>query len=239
MDLKGLITKNQCECLGGTDDYPLEHVFTDGGNSLKSDFDDQLILSVNFNQSIKIHAIKLKAPEKFGPKTLKLFINQIATMSFEQAESCPAVQDMIVDPKDLAGNLINLRPVKFAVVNSIQIFIINNQSGSGSTQLDYIGFIGSPLPAGNNSISTDVDIEGIKQHKQKIINLLKSDRPPKINDMEEYFWTGYSPKTLGELYDKRHELLSIIHDSNLFAQKIAEIVQQHHLDAATENKKAT
>lgn len=95
MDLKGLITKNQCECLGGIDDFPLEHVFTDGGNSLNSDFDDQLILSVNFNQSVKIHAIKLKAPEKFGPKTLKLFINQIGTMSFEQAESCPAVQEVM------------------------------------------------------------------------------------------------------------------------------------------------
>ncbi|XP_055326203.1 thioredoxin-like [Sitodiplosis mosellana] len=30
MDLRGLITKNQCECLGGADNFPLEHLFTDG-----------------------------------------------------------------------------------------------------------------------------------------------------------------------------------------------------------------
>lgn len=93
MDLKGLIAKDQCKCLGGTDDY--SDVFTDGGNSLKSNFDEELILSVNFNQSVKIHAIKLKAPEKFGPKTLKLFINENGTMDFERAKSCSAIQEIM------------------------------------------------------------------------------------------------------------------------------------------------
>lgn len=53
MDLKGLITENQCECLGGTYDFPLEHVFTDGGNSLNSDFDDQLIFSQSARHQIE------------------------------------------------------------------------------------------------------------------------------------------------------------------------------------------
>lgn len=50
-----------------------------------------------------------------------------------------------VDPKDLAGNQINLRYVKFQNVQNIQIFIKDNQSGGEITQLDYIGFIGSPI----------------------------------------------------------------------------------------------
>lgn len=50
-----------------------------------------------------------------------------------------------VDPKDLAGNLINLRYVKFQNVQNVQIYIKDNQSGSDITQLDYIGFIGSPI----------------------------------------------------------------------------------------------
>lgn len=50
-----------------------------------------------------------------------------------------------VDPKDLSGNLINLRYVKFQNVQNIQIFIKDNQGGGEVTQLDYIGFIGSPI----------------------------------------------------------------------------------------------
>lgn len=50
-----------------------------------------------------------------------------------------------MDPKDLAGNAFNLRYVKFQNVQNIQIFIKDNQSGGEVTQLDYIGFIGSPI----------------------------------------------------------------------------------------------
>ncbi|XP_031638889.1 thioredoxin-like protein 1 [Contarinia nasturtii] len=145
MDLNVFITKNQCECLNEADDHPLEHAFTSGGGYLQSDCDEQLILSVTFNQAVKIHSIKLKAPEKLGPKTLKLFINQPRTIDFDQAECCTAIQDIVVDPKDLSGNAINLRYVKFQNVQNIQIFIKDNQSGGELTQLDYIGFIGSPI----------------------------------------------------------------------------------------------
>lgn len=94
MDLNVFITKNQCECLNESDDHPLEHAFTSGGGYLQSDCDEQLICSVTFNQAVKIHSIKLKAPEKLGPKTMKLFINQPRTIDFDQAESCTAVQDI-------------------------------------------------------------------------------------------------------------------------------------------------
>lgn len=45
--------------------------------------------------------------------------------------------------------------------------------------------------------------------------------------MDNYYDTGYSPNTLLELHKRRHELLATTHDSNLFAQKVAEIVLQH------------
>lgn len=94
MDLNVFITKNQCECLNEADDHPLAHALTSGGGYLQSDCDEQLILSVTFNQAVKIHSIKLKAPEKLGPKTMKLFINQPRTIDFDQAESSTAVQDI-------------------------------------------------------------------------------------------------------------------------------------------------
>lgn len=43
------------------------------------------------------------------------------------------------------GAPVNLRYVKFQNVQNIQIFVKNNQSGGDVTQIDYIGFIGSPI----------------------------------------------------------------------------------------------
>lgn len=51
-----------------------------------------------------------------------------------------------MDAKDLSsGQPVNLRYVKFQNVQNIQLFIKDNQSGGEVTQLDYIGFIGSPV----------------------------------------------------------------------------------------------
>lgn len=95
MELNVFIAKNQCECLNEADDHPLVHAFTSGGGFLQSDCDEQLILSVTFNQTVKIHSLKIKAPEKLGPKSLKLFINQPHTIDFDQAEQQTCVQDLV------------------------------------------------------------------------------------------------------------------------------------------------
>lgn len=145
MDLNTFISKNECECLNESDDHPLQHSLTSGGGYLQSDCDDQLILSITFNQAVKIHSIKFKAPPKLGPKNLKIFINQPRTVDFDMAESFTSVQDLVLEPKDLEGTPVNLRYVKFQNVQNIQVFIKDNQSGGEVTQLDYIGFIGSPI----------------------------------------------------------------------------------------------
>lgn len=95
MDLNTFITKNQCECLNEADDHTLEHALTSGGGYLQSDCDEQLILSVTFNQAVKIHSLKFKAPEKLGPKNLRIFINQPRTIDFDMAESFTCVQELV------------------------------------------------------------------------------------------------------------------------------------------------
>lgn len=49
-------------------------------------------------------------------------------------------------PEDLEGNPINLRFVKFQNVHNLQLFILDNQSGADTTQIDYLQFIGLPIP---------------------------------------------------------------------------------------------
>lgn len=50
-----------------------------------------------------------------------------------------------MEPKDLSGQPVKLRYVKFQSVQNIQLFIKDNQSGGEVTVLDHIAFIGSPI----------------------------------------------------------------------------------------------
>lgn len=147
MELGSFISKRECECLNEADDHPLEHCLSSAGGFLESDVDEQLIMSITFNQAVKIHSLKIKSPEQLGPKTLKLFINQPRTIDFDMADSYTSVQDLTIDAKDLEeGNPISLRYVKFQNVQNIQIFVKDNQSGGDKTQIDFLGFIGTPVP---------------------------------------------------------------------------------------------
>ena len=71
MDLTTFIDKSRSECLNEDDDHPYAHCLTSAGGFLQSDCDEQIILSLSFNQSVKIHSLKIKAPTDKGPKTVR------------------------------------------------------------------------------------------------------------------------------------------------------------------------
>lgn len=146
MDLSTFVMKNMSECLNESDDHTLEHVLGKGPGFLASDVDEQLIINIAFNQGVKIHSLKFKAPAKHGPKKVKLFINQPVTLDFDTATFQTAVQELEVSPKDLeAGNLINLRFVKFQNVQTLTFFIVDNQSGDEKTIIEELKVIGAPI----------------------------------------------------------------------------------------------
>lgn len=94
MDLSPFITKAQCECLNESDDHPFVHCLTPQGGFLQSDCDEQLIISIAFNQAVKIHSLKVKAPTDNGPKHVRIFINQPRTLDFDLADGYTSVQDL-------------------------------------------------------------------------------------------------------------------------------------------------
>ncbi|XP_055606650.1 thioredoxin-like protein 1 [Uranotaenia lowii] len=146
LDLVTFIQKNQCECLNESDDHPLTNALSATGGHLESGCDEQLIISVTFNQVVKIHSIKFKSPPAHGPKNVKLFINQPRTIDFDQAESQISVQDLVLEEKDLEnGTPVQLRYVKFQNVQNIQLFVKDNQSGDERTIIEHLAFIGSPI----------------------------------------------------------------------------------------------
>ncbi|KAK9883962.1 hypothetical protein WA026_004899 [Henosepilachna vigintioctopunctata] len=149
MDLLPFITKAQCECLNESDEHTLEHALTSDGGFLQSDCDEQLIISLAFNQAVKIHSIKIKAPVEKGPKNIRIFINQPRTLDFDQASSFNSVQDLEIKVEELDGSPVNLRYVKFQNVQNIQFFIKDNQEGGEITQIDHLAIIGSPINTTN------------------------------------------------------------------------------------------
>jgi len=149
LDLMTFIDKSRSECLNEDDEHPYAHCLTSAGGFLQSDCDEQIILSLSFNQSVKIHSLKLKAPSDKGPKTLRVFQNQPNTLDFDKADSMAAAQDVELTEKQLTGEIVPLKFVKFQNVQNIQFFFKDNQCGGDVTQIDYLSIIGTPIDTTN------------------------------------------------------------------------------------------
>ncbi|CAJ0960505.1 unnamed protein product, partial [Mesorhabditis belari] len=150
IDLHPFIEKQQSEALNNDDDTPLE-AFLDGRGNLKSDCDEQLIISFPFNQPVKIHSVMLKGPGKLAPKKIRLFINLPKALDFDHAPGAEATQEFELGPSTSSdnGEVVELRFVRFQNVQNIQVFIENNQGGGDVTELCALKFYGQPLSAVN------------------------------------------------------------------------------------------
>ncbi|KAL9985743.1 hypothetical protein ACROYT_G008184 [Oculina patagonica] len=151
MDLGTFINKSGCECLNESDDHHLSAALAKGPDYMESDCDEQLLVTIAFNQAVKVHSLKIQGPDDGrGPKTVKLFTNLTKSMDFDSAESFQAVYTLELTPDDIQEDvIIPLKFVKFQNVLSLTLFFQNNQGGEETTAVDYIGFIGSPLDATN------------------------------------------------------------------------------------------
>lgn len=152
VDLSSFITKSGCECLNECNDHPLENCLNSNKETyLESDCDDQLMITLAFSQPVKLHSIKIIAPEEYGPKTLKLFLNQPRSLDFDKAESSDSVQLLDLSRDDLVEGAkpVQLKYVKFQNVNSLTIFVKDNQTGKDTTRITQIILIGSPVAATN------------------------------------------------------------------------------------------
>lgn len=149
VNLSSFIYKGQCECLNESDDHALLPFLENANRYLESDCDPQLIISLAFTQPVKVHSLKVKAPASNGPKNIKLFINLPNTIDFDDATNNTATQEVELTPKDLEGNVVNLRFVKFQNVQNLQIFVKDNQGDEETTRIDSLAIIGLPIASTN------------------------------------------------------------------------------------------
>jgi len=109
---------------------------------LKSDADEQLLVSMTLSQTFKLHAIKVAGPDDgSAPSVIKLFANKQA-MTFDDTEDYQATQILSLTS---ASATLPLQQTKFTAVSSLTIFIEGNQGDHESTGLSRIELVGVPV----------------------------------------------------------------------------------------------
>ncbi|XP_069483129.1 thioredoxin-like protein 1 [Ambystoma mexicanum] len=153
MDLMPFISKAGCECLNESDDNGFENCLCKDQTYLESDCDEQLLMTVAFNQPVKLYSMKLHGPDNGqGPRNIKIFINLPRSIDFDEAMKCEPTQALQLDPDDIKEDgIVQLRYVKFQNVNSVTLFVHSNQGDEETTKITYFTFIGTPVQATNMS----------------------------------------------------------------------------------------
>ena len=121
---------------------------------VESDTDDQLMLFIPFQSTLKIHSLHLtsiplssddeEAPMR--PKTVQVYTNRSHILGFEEAEDIPPTQSITLGPKDWDSKTgtanIELRFVKFQNVSSLVVFIVNGDGEGEKIRLDRVRIVG-------------------------------------------------------------------------------------------------
>ncbi|GHJ84816.1 hypothetical protein NliqN6_1218 [Naganishia liquefaciens] len=119
-----------------------------GSGWLESDADQELLIHLPFNQPVKIKSISIFSaisPSQ-APKTIQLFINQ-PTLDFSDAANLTPTQELVLTEKDIKGERVEVRFVKFQSVQSLSILVKDNQGDEDTTRIDSLDVFGSVVHA--------------------------------------------------------------------------------------------
>ncbi|KAG5919985.1 hypothetical protein E4U42_006350 [Claviceps africana] len=127
----------------------------DGKGSAKdfvqSGADDQLLLFVPFQGSVKLHTLQITSLPEAGqdaisrPEVLHLYINRPQNMDFDEADDAEPTQVITLGPEDWNAEgtaNIGLRFVKFQKTTTLIVYVQKGTDGADAVRLDRIRFIG-------------------------------------------------------------------------------------------------
>lgn len=119
---------------------------------VESDTDDQLMLFVPFNSTLKIHSLHITSlppssdDDVMRPKTLHLYTNRPHNLGFDEADSTDPEQIITLKPEDwdsaTGTATVETRMVKFQRVTSLVIFVVNGEGDGEKTRIDRLRIIG-------------------------------------------------------------------------------------------------
>ncbi|KAI9100386.1 PITH domain-containing protein [Phlyctochytrium arcticum] len=147
-DLTEHITVGQLECLNQVPAHSIRNLFTSDATYLESDADEQLIFSIPFNETVKLHSIKIVPGDDINkaPKTIKTYVNRVAIIGFDDADSEPCTETIELTKEDYEkGAIIPLRFVKYQSVHNLNIFVQDNLGDEESTVIRQFVLYGTPV----------------------------------------------------------------------------------------------
>jgi hypothetical protein len=113
--------------------------------------DEQLIMIIPFHENVKIKSIRLYANEsqsndtQSAPKKIRIYANQ-PNVTFTDVDHTSATQEFsLTEAQVYNGVDLPLKLVKFNNIQSIAIFLENNQHTTPVTYLNAIEFYGTPI----------------------------------------------------------------------------------------------
>jgi hypothetical protein len=129
---------------------------TSAADWVESDTDEQLMLFVPFQSTLKVHSLQVTSlPPSDGedddevpmrPKTVHLYTNRSHVLGFDEADDIPPVQAVTIQPEDWDAKTgtakIDLRFVKFQRVTSLVVFFVDGDGDSDKLRVDRIRIFG-------------------------------------------------------------------------------------------------
>ncbi|KAK8846618.1 thioredoxin [Kwoniella newhampshirensis] len=136
-------------CLNESTSHPLSSIVGPnpgprGTSYLESDVDPELLISIPFQDTVKIRSISIFSaisPSQ-APKTIKLFINT-PNIDFGDTDSLTPAQELELTPEQVKRDKIDLRFVRFQSVRSLHILVKDNQEDEETTRIDSIDIFGT------------------------------------------------------------------------------------------------
>ncbi|EQL31658.1 hypothetical protein BDFG_06010 [Blastomyces dermatitidis ATCC 26199] len=124
---------------------------------VESDTDEQLMLYMPFQSSIKLHSLQITSLASPGgdadddevpmrPKTLKLYTNRTHIIGFEDADEETPTQEIELTPRDWDENTktatVELRFVKFQRINSLVVYFVDGDGDGERIRVDRVRLFG-------------------------------------------------------------------------------------------------
>ncbi|TFY68070.1 hypothetical protein EVJ58_g1246 [Rhodofomes roseus] len=142
----------QLTCLNEDEEHTFKSIVsnraknTSGGTYLLSDVDEQLLLNITFNQTVRIRSIAIQASSLAqAPRKIKLLINR-PTIGFDDFSDGEFTQEFeLTEDQVQEGKRVPLRYVRFQAVNALHIFVESNHGGEDQTRIDAIDVYGTAV----------------------------------------------------------------------------------------------
>ena len=124
---------------------------------VESDTDEQLMLYIPFQSTLKLHTIQVTSilpssassdedDPPMRPRTFKFYINRPHNLGFEEAEDTPPTQTITLEAKDWDEKTdtarLELRFVKFQNVVSLIVFVVDGDGDGDKVRIDRLRLIG-------------------------------------------------------------------------------------------------